>query len=206
MPTWFSGLLLGASALLMVVAVAWVAFWSYQRIRLLQDRRKLEADVVKRRMAQVGNDPGAMTAAIADLRLMRALPAVPPPAAGDAGSVMRQLATFPEGAEIAQLGYRIFKWLLALAVLMTIGLVCYGWMSFPDDADVAAAVGGAADDAARADAYSQLHADWLQQVKDLGQLFLLTPVFPLIAAVIGYIFGVRRSGVDQGKGSGESGN
>jgi hypothetical protein len=35
--------------------------------------------------------------------------------------------------------------------------------------------------------------DWVQQIKDLGQLFLLTPVFPLIGTVIGYIFGVRKN-------------
>jgi hypothetical protein len=43
------------------------------------------------------------------------------------------------------------------------------------------------------EAVRRLRGDWLQEVKDLGQLFLLTPVFPLIAAVIGYIFGVRNS-------------
>jgi hypothetical protein len=124
---------------------------------------------------------------------------------GGAKSVIRQLATFPGGAGIAQLGYRIFKWFLALAVLMTAGLVLYGWLSYPSESDVARAVGEGASAAARTDAYTQLHADWLQQVKDLGQLFLLTPVFPLLGTVIGYLFGVRENNGDQppdGSGTG----
>jgi hypothetical protein len=36
--------------------------------------------------------------------------------------------------------------------------------------------------------------DWITSIKDLGQIFLLTPVFPLIGTVIGYMFGRQQEG------------
>ena len=89
-------------------------------------------------------------------------------------------ARFPGGTEIAQLGYRIFKWLLVFAVLLLAVITIYGWLSYPDAQTTPL------------ENYQALHDAWLTRLKDLGQLFLITPVFPLIGAVIGYIFGVRQ--------------
>jgi hypothetical protein len=41
--------------------------------------------------------------------------------------------------------------------------------------------------------------------KDLGQLFLLTPVFPLLGAVIGYMFGRQQAGAGAGGEGGGAG-
>ncbi|MEV6644701.1 hypothetical protein [Amycolatopsis sp. NPDC051371] len=97
----------------------------------------------------------------------------------------------PATSPVSQLGYSIFKWLLLLAGIL-IGIISlYAFPTYPSPSDVAALIGRGGGQIDAVEASRRLHADWLQQIKDLGQLFLLTPVFPLIAAVIGYIFGVR---------------
>lgn len=187
---------LAAVSLLLVILIVWMALWVYDRARLAHRRRMFELKVIDSQLEKISENPESAPQAISALRSLGRIPAVatasPPP--HDGAAVMRQLATFPPGAEIAQLGYRIFKWLLALTVVMTACLVMYGWATYPSDADVATAVGGQTATAeARTNAYTQLLAEWQQQLKDLGQLFLLTPVFPLLGTVIGYIFGVRKN-------------
>jgi hypothetical protein len=119
-------------------------------------------------------------------------------------------------------GYKIFLLLLGLVLVLLALLSIYAWVSYPRYEDVQGLVSAAnqgAVQAARqrpqastqqttpstievdytvaavnpADTWQQARSDWLTHVKDLGQLFLLTPVFPLMGAVIGYIFGDRRS-------------
>jgi hypothetical protein len=194
MSVWQTVALVAVSLLLLVLIVL-VSTRTYNRIRVAGRRRKFELKVIDSQIAKINQDPDAAPEAIKDLRLLRVVPAAPtaPPPPDGAMSVMRQLTTFPEGAGIAQLGYRIFKWLLALALVMTICLVIYGWVTYPGEDEVAAAVGTQNTAEARTNAYTQLLAAWQQQLKDLGQLFLLTPVFPLIGTVIGYIFGVRKN-------------
>jgi hypothetical protein len=72
-------------------------------------------------------------------------------------------------------GYKIFLILIALVVFELLLIVIFAAFTFPG--------GGAGSDAMDA------RAAWVAQLKDLGQIFLLTPVFPLLGAVIGYIFG-----------------
>lgn len=83
--------------------------------------------------------------------------------------------------------------MLALVALLVILIFLYAVFTLPDRAAI---IGGSlpADTPfqAKPDAASAAQTDWLTSVKDLGQLFLITPVFPLIGAVIGYIFGVSR--------------
>jgi hypothetical protein len=76
-----------------------------------------------------------------------------------------------------RLGYKIFLWLLGLIVVELALLLLYGAMTYP-----------------RGNAWDDNKATWLTSVKDLGQLFLLTPVFPLLGAVIGYMFGKQQAG------------
>ena len=109
-------------------------------------------------------------------------------------SALHHAMSFPESANgSSRLGYRIFKWLLTLAIFLFLGLMVYAWWTYPTSAAATALLptGSGLDD--RLLAVRELRRDWLQQVKDLGQMFVLTPVLPLIAAVIGYLFGVRRS-------------
>jgi hypothetical protein len=183
-------LVLAGIAVLVLVGL-W--FWTLDRFRMVGRRRYFETNVIDTQIARVKNDPNATRQAIEELRLLQVVSTAPAPVSSDGGSVMRKLATFPTGAGVAQLGYRIFKWLLVLAAVMTACLVGYAWATYPTEADVAAAANGNETIAALTDAYTRLMADWVQQIKDLGQLFLLTPVFPLIGTVIGYIFGVRKN-------------
>jgi hypothetical protein len=119
-------------------------------------------------------------------------------------------------------GYKIFFLLLLLVLLLLILLSVYAWASYPKYEEVQGLVNAANQSAVQAAkqqpaasaqkptastievdytvaavnpaaAWEQARSDWLTHLKDLGQLFLLTPVFPLMGAVIGYIFGDRRS-------------
>jgi hypothetical protein len=104
-------------------------------------------------------------------------------------SLSTYLAANPE-AQLAWIGFRIFKWLLALILLFSGLLVAYAYMTFPLDIESINELLG--DDAAPEDviaAWRSARERWVSDIKDLGQLFLLTPVFPLLGAVIGYIFG-----------------
>lgn len=97
----------------------------------------------------------------------------------------------PAGARFSELprgvlGYKIFKWLLLLVGVLLFLLTMYAVFTYPSPSDARLL---ADDPAGAAVAYGQLKSDWLSSVKDLGQIFIITPVLPLIGAVLGYIFG-----------------
>jgi len=94
--------------------------------------------------------------------------------------------------QLPWIGFRIFKWLLLLAIIGSIWIVVFAAFTYPDEASILQAFPANAATEAKLQAVRTARADWLTSVKDLGQLFLLTPIFPLIGAVIGYIFGVSR--------------
>jgi hypothetical protein len=74
-------------------------------------------------------------------------------------------------------------------VLIELGLlVLYGWKTYPTSQDL---VGGLQQPTPSdvADAIRQARSDWAVSIRDFGQLFLITPIFGLAGAVIGYIFG-----------------
>lgn len=83
-------------------------------------------------------------------------------------------------------GLKIFKWLLWLVVGMIALLVLYGWATYPRIDEIRSLAGAGSDATA---AYTKARADWVASVKDLGQLFLITPILPLLSAVLGYMFG-----------------
>lgn len=83
-------------------------------------------------------------------------------------------------------GLKIFKWLLWLVVGMIALLVLYGWATYPRIDEIRSLAGTGADATA---AYTKARADWVASVKDLGQLYLITPILPLLSAVLGYMFG-----------------
>lgn len=176
----------------LVVAVLWWIIRGSDQRKLARKRRDLERGVINSRIALMEQNiqNPEVQASIASLTQLQAVPLKPAPSSGK--TPLQEATTFPSEADTARLGYRIFKWLLALTVLLLAVLTWYGLISYPNEADVNTAVNGQATPD-RLAAAKQLQTDWLQQVKDLGQLFLLTPVFPLIGAVIGYIFGVRKT-------------
>lgn len=95
---------------------------------------------------------------------------------------------------LAYLGFRIFKWLLGLVFLLLVGLAVAGWMTYPDKGQFVPDPGRAT--AEQWSALAAAKSAWVTQLKDLSQAFLFAPVFPLLGAVIGYIFG--REGVQSG--------
>jgi len=92
-----------------------------------------------------------------------------------------------EGEGLPYLGFRIFKWLIALTVFMLLLLVVYGWTTYPNRSDYFPTSSAGPTDPWKA--YQDARDSWVTQIKDLGQLFVLTPLVPLMGAVIGYIFG-----------------
>jgi hypothetical protein len=89
--------------------------------------------------------------------------------------------------EVAHVGYKIFKWLYALVLIVMVPLLIYGVATFPNQADYVP-------DATNPPVtgwknFADAKAAWAAQVKDLAQTFLLIPVLPLLGSVIGYIFG-----------------
>jgi hypothetical protein len=100
-------------------------------------------------------------------------------------------AGVPAGAQFDEiprtvLGYLIFKWLLLLIGILLGLLTVYGVLSYPSISD-ARSLAGASGDAGVI--LQQAKAEWVSSIKDLGQIFLITPVLPLLGAVLGYIFG-----------------
>jgi hypothetical protein len=95
---------------------------------------------------------------------------------------------------LAYLGFRIFKWLLGLVLLLLVGLAVTGWMTYPAKGQFVPDPGTAT--AEQWGALAAAKTAWVTQLKDLSQTFLFAPVFPLLGAVIGYIFG--REGIERG--------
>lgn len=91
-----------------------------------------------------------------------------------------------------EIGYRIFRWLLGLLAAMLLALFLFGWLTYPDQGDISGAIAGITDTKQRNEIIQGMQDRWFQQVRDIGQLFILTPVFPLLGAVVGYIFGSRK--------------
>lgn len=173
-------------------------------------RRELQIATLRelREQARQGNiDPGLFDQAIvSELFLGRRARRVAHAKAriqgtqGNGWKLLNGLLEFPSGeATRDRVGYRIFKWLLTLVFVLFAILTVYGRWTYPSTEEVEGILLSTpgADKAAVA---SELRADWLQRVKDLGQLFVLTPIFPMIGAVIGYIFGVRKSETPESEG------
>lgn len=100
---------------------------------------------------------------------------------------------------LQRLGYRIFKLLLLLLVIFELVLFAlYGFWAYPRLDDVVTTVTGS--DADPGQAWIDARSAWVQSLRDLGQVFLLTPVFPLIGAVLGYIFGTQQKPGGSGDG------
>jgi hypothetical protein len=102
--------------------------------------------------------------------------------------------------QLPWIGYRIFKWLLLLTAFVMFLIFLYAFFTFPDRAAIVN--GSWSTDTpfkTKLDAASAAQADWLASVKDLAQLFVITPLFPLMGAVIGYVFGVSRQPSEDSK-------
>jgi hypothetical protein len=90
---------------------------------------------------------------------------------------------------LPEIGLDAFRAILLFSAFMVLLLGVFAWVTYPDMAALERLV---ATDAVMP-TYQQLQAEWFSRLKDLGQLYVLTPLLPLLAVVLGYIFG-RRSG------------
>jgi hypothetical protein len=98
------------------------------------------------------------------------------------------------------LGFRIFKWLIVLSLLIVVILVTYAYKTYPN-ADAILRSGEFTPGTTFSQKLEVLAAEratWVSNIKDLGQLFLVAPIFSLIGTVIGYIFGVSRQTSEPG--------
>jgi hypothetical protein len=90
---------------------------------------------------------------------------------------------------LPRLGYKVFKWLIVVVFVM-LGLVAFfAWSTHPDPDRYLPKAASTLATPEQAKAWGDAWTAWLMSIKELGQVFLLTPVFPLIGAVLGYIFG-----------------
>jgi hypothetical protein len=113
---------------------------------------------------------------------------------GDSALLVREIPR-------TRLGRDVFLWLLGLVFLELSLLSIYAVWTYPRLGDITRiAVGQNAD---LQKAWLDARSAWVTSLKDLGQIFLLTPVFPLIGAVIGYMFG-RQEDLGTGAGPGPS--
>lgn len=190
------------TALLIAAAVLAGSLAYRARQRRTSRLGRLEDAVIGRQIDDLAAGTMAPTEATQLLRELRYLPA-PGAKATNSNQPVENGAwdgafSFPDQETgTSRLGYRIFKWLLFLGFFLLIGLMGYAWWTYPTTGDATRLLplGATLDERLRA--VQDLRRDWLQQVKDLGQVFVLTPIFPLLGTVVGYLFGVRRSGRDR---------
>lgn len=46
-------------------------------------------------------------------------------------------------------------------------------------------------------AWREARSEWIAQFKDMGQVFLVSPILPLLGAVLGYIFGSQQTDAER---------
>ena len=81
------------------------------------------------------------------------------------------------------LGWRVFRWLIWASAVAVGVLIVVGWATYPSRPYSGTPT---------SDAYqlwSTARSEWFNNMKDLGQLLLITPLVSLISATIGYMFG-----------------
>jgi hypothetical protein len=85
-------------------------------------------------------------------------------------------------------GFRLARYVLLLVIAVVVLIAIYAWQTFPalDDVHVLSVP-----TAQQFDAYQLLRNDWFDSVKDLVQLLVVSLLVPLLATVIGFMFGRR---------------
>ena len=84
------------------------------------------------------------------------------------------------------IGFNLAIALLGLVAAVLVGIGIFGWLTYPTPS----AIGGiVSDPTKRFDDYQQAQTAWFGTIKDLIQLLVVSLLVPLLATVIGYIFG-----------------
>lgn len=105
----------------------------------------------------------------------------------------RKTGSLREVPPLSRLGYQIFKWLIGLICAFVIVLCLFAVFTYPRLEDIRGLVPSGTD---ALGPWREMRAEWMTQFKDLGQLYLVTPILPLLGAVMGYIFGRHQSETD----------
>lgn len=101
--------------------------------------------------------------------------------------VDRVVGSAPEPSQ-QWIGFQLSIWILALIAAVLIGIGAFGLLTYPSIDQISNAV---KDNTKAFEDYQQARAAWFSEVKDLIQLIVVSLLVPLLASVIGYVFGRR---------------
>lgn len=93
---------------------------------------------------------------------------------------------------LVRVGYRLTIALLLLICAVFLWVLLYAWMTYPPSLGKVKEF-FPTDTAKAFDSYERLRTSWMSQIKDLLQLLVVSLLVPLVATVIGYIFGRREA-------------
>jgi hypothetical protein len=106
----------------------------------------------------------------------------------DQASAASEAATPP----LIRVGYKLTIALLLLIVGVFLWVLVYAWVTQPPSLSRVKEF-FPMDTAKAFDSYERLRTSWLTQIKDLLQLLVVSLLVPLVATVIGYIFGRKEA-------------
>lgn len=90
---------------------------------------------------------------------------------------------------LPEIGLEAFRALLVFTGFSLLLLAVFGWLTYPG----LEAVERLEEPGNVLATFQEQQAEWFTRIKDLGQLYILTPLLPLLGLVLGYIFG-RQTG------------
>jgi len=108
--------------------------------------------------------------------------------------------------QLPWIGFRMFKWLVALVFLLLIAVVVYGILTYPSQDDLLKLAELDRSKKRAAQIVASARDQWQRSVIELGVQFVITPIVPLLGAIAGYIFGVSRQGGGRGRNGGDGQN
>jgi hypothetical protein len=92
-----------------------------------------------------------------------------------------------------RLGFRIFAAILILTALMMFVLIVFAVITYPSAEDAHAILGATTPGPAALSDWQDMQTQWFDQVTRLAQFLVFGSVLPLLATVVGYLLGERRS-------------
>jgi hypothetical protein len=99
----------------------------------------------------------------------------------------------PPAPPLVIIGWRAFLVLVAFIGVSYVVMAVFAWSIYPQLSTFGIEVNApglcAPGTVAR---WQDTHEQWLATIKELGQLFIVTPLLPLLGAVLGYVFGRER--------------
>jgi hypothetical protein len=104
----------------------------------------------------------------------------------------------PPAPTLVIIGWRVFLVLVAFIGVSYLVMAVFAWSIYPHLSAFGTEMNTpelcASGTVAR---WRNAHEQWLATIKELGQLFIVTPLLPLLGAVLGYVFGRERKDLPQ---------